>query len=164
MTQAPQASEVTQAKQVLPLPTLTSDHLQKFWSKVDRRGDGECWLWRGAKNGNATHKYGDFYVGGKSYRAHRIAYALSGHSISTDQVIDHLCRQPLCVNPAHLEAVTSQQNTLRGKSYPTFCKNGHPFAGGNVHWRGTGQQRACRQCGAERTARYKAKKRMLCGE
>ena len=35
-------------------------------------------------------------------------------SIGDGLVIDHLCRNPRCVNPDHLEPVTTAVNTLRG--------------------------------------------------
>lgn len=147
---------VTQAKPRHETPILTGSEEAAFWACV-AKGEN-CWTWQGAKSGNATHKYGDFYVQGKNYRAHRLSYVLSGRSLNLGEVIDHLCRNPLCVRPSHLEAVTPLENTLRGKSYPSHCKRGHPLNTQNGRSRNSGAQRACRQCGNLRTARWRARK------
>lgn len=46
--------------------------------------------------------------------AHRFAFKRRfGH---LPPVLDHLCRQPACCNPDHLEAVSQAENCRRGKS------------------------------------------------
>ena len=69
--------------------------------------------------------------------------------------LDHLCRVRDCVNPYHLEAVTQQENILRGESASakharkTHCINGHPLSGDNLYLRpdrGDRAGRACREC------------------
>jgi hypothetical protein len=80
------------------------------------RGDG-CWLWTGA-----TRKgYGALHLrdGGESrvVAAHRLAYELAygpiPEGLTIDHVIDRGCTSTLCVNPAHLEAVTAETNNAR---------------------------------------------------
>lgn len=126
---------------------LDSNVAARFWVKVSK--SDSCWIWTGTK----THKqYGIFHLGGKRKRAHQIAYMLSVGPIPEGLQLDHLCRNPSCVNPAHLEPVTSRENTLRGiahkgRSGPKlkeFCKYGHPYAGDNLYVaRG---RRYCRTC------------------
>lgn len=74
---------------------------------VDEKG---CWIWSGA-----VHKtgYGQIKWNGKSTVAHRVVYTLTKGEIPKGLVIDHLCSVKLCVNPDHLEAVTSKTNTQR---------------------------------------------------
>ena len=78
--------------------------------------------------------------------AHRVAYELQVGPIPVGLQLDHLCRVRSCVNPAHLEPVTSAENTRRGlRAMKTHCPQGHPYAGENLLIRPTGQRR-CRTC------------------
>ncbi len=124
--------------------------LSRFWSKVDKRGPDECWPWLGAKskpNNGAPSGYGTF----RSNRAHRVSYTLIKGEIPQGLVLDHLCRNPECVNPAHLEAVTQWLNTARGVGptaqnlAKTICKRGHPLVPENIRLTKKGY-RYCREC------------------
>lgn len=123
----------------------------RFWSKVDRRGPDDCWLWAGGRVGKSS-EYGSFGMGKTTIRAHRYAYKLLVGEIPDTLVLDHLCRVPLCVNPAHLEPVTNRVNIMRGNSptalnkQKTHCKRGHELSGDNlIIKRGSGH-RGCRTC------------------
>lgn len=85
---------------------------ERFWALVDKTG--ECWLWTGGRGGK-TSQYGIFrsVAGEKHTPAHRIAYELEVGPIPAGYEIDHLCSTPLCVTPAHLEAVTPAENKRR---------------------------------------------------
>jgi hypothetical protein len=112
------------------------------------RSDG-CWLWRGAHNDCG---YGQLWHG---YRlmvyAHRFAYETFVGPIPDTYVIDHLCENPGCCNPGHLEAVPHQVNIKRGRSgTKTACKYGHDWADPrNVYYRRDGR-RWCAACQRER--------------
>lgn len=107
--------------------------------------------------GTDGHGYGMMCVAGLRCAAHRTAYELSKGPIPPKFEVDHLCRNPLCVNPAHLEAVPKRVNILRGFGPPaqharkTHCKHGHPFAGENLLVRNG--VRICLQCQRERPRR-----------
>lgn len=84
--------------------------------------------------------------------AHRWSYEHHRGPIPEGLVIDHPCRNTLCVNPDHLEAVPERENLLRGISSPainaakTHCLRGHPLSGDNLRiYKGTGY-RQCRTC------------------
>jgi hypothetical protein len=76
--------------------------------------------------------------------AHRIAYELLVGPISEGMQLDHLCRNPSCVNPTHLEPVTSQENIIRERAARGQCPKGHPYDDANTSvW---GGRRYCRTC------------------
>ncbi|MEU7240240.1 HNH endonuclease signature motif containing protein [Streptomyces sparsogenes] len=85
--------------------------------------------------------------------AHRFAYETLVGPIPEHLQLDHLCRVRHCVNPDHLEPVSSRENTRRGRSQAgingrkTHCQKGHPFDSANTYvWKGS---RACRTCRSE---------------
>ena len=86
---------------------------ERFWEKV-RRGP-ECWEWTGAVDADG---YGRISVKGpKGHRmalAHRVAFELTRGPMRRGLQADHLCRNRHCVNPIHIEPVTSAENTRRG--------------------------------------------------
>lgn len=131
---------------------LNEVQIARFWSRVDKGGPEDCWPWTG---GLHHHGYGCMGVPGTTM-AHRIAYMLLRGSIPGGLVLDHLCRNILCCNPAHLEPVTILENLKRG-NYPTkktHCVNGHPFTEENTYQAGRldlgRSNRQCRRCRADR--------------
>ena len=79
----------------------------RFWSKVDRKGPDECWLWMGYKNHNG---YGSMPVRhGIHSLSHRISVVFSGIEIEGLCVL-HKCDMPACCNPAHLFIGTRKDN------------------------------------------------------
>jgi hypothetical protein len=79
-----------------------------------RQSSAGCWEWTGRTNKDG---YGKFYLGGVHVAAHRAAYELLVGPIPEGLVLDHLCCNPRCVNPEHLEPVTGAENLLRGMTY-----------------------------------------------
>lgn len=124
--------------------------LESLWLKVDRAavGPGSCWRFKASTD---SHGYGQIVLAGRLRRAHRVAWILYNGRIPDGLVIDHTCRNKLCCNPSHLEAVTVQENNRRAAPYvrrprrdQTHCLRGHALTGTNVMtYRG---RRHCRKC------------------
>lgn len=120
--------------------------IQRLEAKLERRPNG-CWNWTGLLDRDG---YGKMKVDGKTVRPHRFAYENARGPIPCGLELDHLCRNPRCANPDHLEAVDTRTNTLRGTNPPaqnarkTHCKRGHLLTGDNL--RMSGGSRVCRTC------------------
>lgn len=121
-----------------------------------------CWIWLG----HITPKgYGLIKIKRQDRLVHRFVYERFKGPIPAGLQIDHLCRMRCCVNPDHLECVTSRVNTLRGFNPPamnarkTHCKNGHPLVGENVIVRPRDASRECRLCTKERSRRNYLKRK-----
>lgn len=74
---------------------------------IDSKG---CWIWQ---MGTTRGGYGNTWRNGKTERAPRVYYEKHKGNIPDGLQIDHLCMNKACVNPEHLEAVTSGENTRR---------------------------------------------------
>jgi len=130
--------------------------------KSNRYGNtwSECWSF---KIVNKVTGYGTFSGLGHKY-AHRFSYDLFRGPIPDGLQIDHLCRNPRCVNPMHLEAVTHRENLMRSPVAPaslnaakTACVHGHPLVGKNLRIKIAENRpsRVCRACEANRAARHR---------
>lgn len=120
-----------------------------------------CWVWTGALSSG----YGSICIDYKETLAHRASYEAHVGPIPKGLQLDHLCRNRACINPAHLEPVTSRENTLRGvgpsalNAAKTHCVNGHPFSDEVRTERSGATRRECMECkrirGVERYAAIK---------
>lgn len=113
---------------------------------------GPCWLWYGSTNKDGYGRSGKQRQG-KPYLAHRWVYEELVGPIPEGLTLDHLCRNPTCVNPQHLEPVPIAENCRRGaRATQTHCKYGHEFTEENTYRRAHGR-RECRVCIREREKR-----------
>lgn len=139
-----------------PLPKPAPDLVADFWCRV--APTGFCWEWTATRS---TEGYGVFTEGRKQFRAHRRSYELLMGPIPDGLHLDHLCRNRGCVNPDHLEPVTSKVNALRGFSpmavtaRRTHCANGHEYTPENTRVCPDGG-RDCRECDRNRKRKERA--------
>lgn len=139
---------------------------ERVWRHIEKT-DG-CWHWRGAKFKNGYGRIKTVIVGQPTvnHLVHRLAYESMRGPVPAGLVLDHLCRNRACVNPAHLEAVSHRVNILRSptscsavNARKTHCPKGHPLAGDNLtpeHLKSGG--RCCKTC---RNDRQRIRNRML---
>lgn len=144
-----------------PLIPLTDSDLNRFWEKVNKAGPiykgSPCWQWTASSD---TSGYGQFKYQRRNVRAHRVSWYLLHGNPPLELQVNHLCSNPLCVNPSHLEVVTCHENINHGRTgdpnrNKTHCPYGHPYDEQNTYWHGpTKNKRHCRQCLKERQRRY----------
>jgi hypothetical protein len=154
-------------------------------------GPDGCIIFTGREK---TRGYGRVYLGkGREASAHRVAYELRIGPIPDGMTIDHVCHNRSascpggpsclhrrCVNPNHLEAVTSEENTRRAAARPNHkmggrgqrrplqrqqaCQKGHEMTPENTTWEkrdngGSGRVARCRRCRRETQAAYQRRRR-----
>lgn len=143
--------------------------LDRWWQKVDRRADNECWPWTASRDGDG---YGRFQVptatGQRHTRAHRWIFEQIHGPVPDGMVIMHVCDHPWCVNPNHLRLGTPLDNnddkvakgrharlwgTPLKRSRQTHCKHGHEFTPENTKVNDRGH-RTCRTCLATNARRH----------
>lgn len=124
-----------------------STPLKDFFNRIDISSGDECFRWK-IKPGRKG--YGKFYDSHrkKYFSAHRWIYEYVNGSIKLGLVLDHKCRNRICVNPFHLRVVTPKINaTENSSSIPavnttkTHCPKGHEYSGVNFIGR-----RICAEC------------------
>ncbi|WP_395704773.1 HNH endonuclease signature motif containing protein [Rhodococcus ruber] len=135
---------------------------ERFEAKYVVDDETGCWNWMGATNGT----YGTMLVGNRRVTyAHRISYVMHVAPIPDEMTIDHLCKNVLCVNYAHMEVVTRGENTLRGTSPAalnkgrTHCRRGHEFTPQNTYVVPKTGKRNCLKCKYVAIYAYEARQR-----
>lgn len=114
-----------------------------------------CHIWQGTTNDGG---YGVTRANEHGSRgAHRVSYEEANGPVPVGLVLDHLCEQPPCIRPDHLEPVPERVNILRSNgtgainARRTECVSGHPFDVTNTYVTPDGR-RQCRTC--RRTAQH----------
>lgn len=117
--------------------------MDRFWNKTQPEDSG-CIRWIGGMSGSG---YGNFWLDGRQWPAHRAAYALFvGDPVGHD--VDHTCENTWCVNPDHLQLVTHAENIylhFKRRGIEESCQRGHRRTPNNTYVLPKGRI-ACRAC------------------
>lgn len=116
-----------------------------------------CWEWQGETNRSG---HGRISWKGTRRSIYRVTYELAGGVVPDGYEMDHLCRNPRCCNPQHVEPVTHAENMRRGRQAFVLggqCHSGrHVLTEHNVYVNPSDGQRRCKDCRVERRARARA--------
>jgi len=97
----------------------------RFWPKVSK--GPICWEWTASVDGSG---YGQFRSGGRGQRAHRVAFEDAHGPIPEGMLIDHICANRRCVNPAHLRLANTGQNS----QYQSVLRTDNTSGARGVSW------------------------------
>jgi|688.fasta_scaffold719347_2 hypothetical protein len=104
--------------ELTPIVTHESLHDRFLRQTKIPENKNECWIFEG--NGEGSGKsakqgcgYGQIWFNNKKQMAHRYSYEYYKEKIPAGIQIDHMCRVKKCVNPAHLQLVTQDENMRR---------------------------------------------------
>lgn len=117
------------------MATLTSrvtlEHLRAidFWRHVEVGPWGQlgyCWAIKGQRAGYSNARIPAEVTGlgcGVAIRGHRVAMSLTlGRLLATEEQVDHLCHNPSCVKPAHLDVVDRAENLRRRRPHGALTR------------------------------------------
>lgn len=116
----------------LVIKNISKESIDRIFRKIKIDNKTGCWNWTGSLNNG----YGEVRINKKLYRIHRFIYAwliapIPKGKSKNISVLDHICNNRKCCNPAHLRLLSDKENILRGngatakKAKQTHCKNGH---------------------------------------
>lgn len=135
-----------------------SEVIARIMARVIETPSG-CWEFQGCR---LTRGYGRVGWNGRLWLTHRVTYLFMVGEIQDGLELDHLCKNPPCCNPAHLEAVTRSENVRRGTQWhhvverergKTHCPERHPYDVENTYFTSEGH-RQCRECKRAAGRRY----------
>jgi len=133
----------------------------RFFKYIKINQETDCWEWAGY----AAGRYGRFNLkspkGWLPFQAHRVSWSIFKGELTPGLVLDHKCRNKICVNVDHLREVTDQVNTTQNSEsfvaynlYKTHCPQGHEYTIENTRV-SSRNGRYCLTCKREKIRSYR---------
>jgi hypothetical protein len=140
------------------------DWTAPFWKNIYPEPNSGCWLYAGWLD---TDGYGVVSVKKRKLIAHRYAYTQLLGPLLGWMHLDHTCEIRCCVNPDHLDPVTTQENTRRSKERgrhtkkrATHCPDGHELTPENTYNHPhSGTRKRCRVCRRAEKRAYRERRK-----
>lgn len=74
---------------------------------------GPCWEWTGSLGGGRCKGRPRMKLDNTTVSPVRVSYVHFNGYLPPKKQVDHICENIICINPAHLEAVTHKENQKR---------------------------------------------------
>lgn len=103
-------SDIDRSRNPNRLPSVLGDG--PIFEIIDMGYKTPCWIWLRSRNYKG---YGRAMFRGVYKGVHIHMYEMANGLVPNGMQVDHLCRQPSCARPDHLEAVTGTENVRRGR-------------------------------------------------
>jgi hypothetical protein len=101
-----------------------TDPWTRILSHITKNEESGCWEWNGFRNACG---YGLFWLNGRQRRVHKFSLERKlGRKFEENDVTRHMCHNPCCCNPDHLEVGTpndNMQDKVRAGRQPRGEKN-----------------------------------------
>lgn len=134
-----------------------SFYKEKILNKSEFEPNTGCILFAGS---SIRSGYGTITIKKKSLLVTRVVYILY-HGAINGLIVMHKCDTPACVNPDHLIAGTSQDNSMdcsiKKRNHRKLCSNGHEFSDDNIYYKKRTNglyTKSCRTCTNKRNKEY----------
>jgi hypothetical protein len=119
--------------------------LESFWKRVEKGADPywDCSEWIPTRN---KGRHGSCRWEGRQQGAHRVSWQIHVGPIPDGHEVHHLCLNPCCVNPVHLQVLSPADHR---RCHPPLirpeCKRGHRYEEGSYRV-GKAGERLCLAC------------------
>ena len=124
----------------------------RFLKYVEKKDNG-CWCWKGSK---AISGYCNFFYMGRTWLAHRASMLIFGKAktLTEGHVVAHVCRERSCVNPAHLNEKSVEENNGSDKRRDGTDQSGERCHFSKLNWEKVKEIRASTLSRKDLAAKY----------
>lgn len=99
---------------------------ERILARIAKDPITECWNWTGQTREGYPHWTVRSKRERRTWYVHRLMYSVSRGVLlkrgrkENDLVVDHICNNPSCINPRHLQLIMSGENISRSPKHPSL--------------------------------------------